>query len=215
MTPAPAWTLEVLCEGASDVPVLREVCTRRFGLVEGEQFRLHPHGGKGRLPARRSRTPSAGNFLLSQLPAKLRAYGRMVGPTFEPRVLVVVDADRSDCRVLKESLVRLGEWVAPLPRRLRFRIAVEETESWFLADPDAVRCAFPSAAVEKLRSVRPDEVCGASEVLATCLARGGETPTRLDKVEWAEAIAPHLELERPASPSFAALIAGVEVLVRG
>ena len=38
----------VLVEGASDVPAVREVMTRRFGLAEDVHFRIHPHQGKGK-----------------------------------------------------------------------------------------------------------------------------------------------------------------------
>jgi hypothetical protein len=41
---------EVLVEGASDLPAVRNVLTRHFGLVENEQFRIHRHKGRGSLP---------------------------------------------------------------------------------------------------------------------------------------------------------------------
>jgi hypothetical protein len=41
---------EVLVEGGSDVPALREILTRKFALEEGRDFRIHPHKGRGKLP---------------------------------------------------------------------------------------------------------------------------------------------------------------------
>ena len=35
--------LEVLLEGASDAPAVREILVRKFGLVEDKDFKLHPH----------------------------------------------------------------------------------------------------------------------------------------------------------------------------
>ena len=34
--------LEVLTEGSSDVPAVKEILTRRFNLKENEHFRIHP-----------------------------------------------------------------------------------------------------------------------------------------------------------------------------
>lgn len=42
--------IEVLTEGASDVPVVREVLVRQFGLNEHVDFRIHPHCGRGNMP---------------------------------------------------------------------------------------------------------------------------------------------------------------------
>ena len=49
--------LEVLVEGASDVPAIKEVLQRKLGLVENAQFRIHPHRGKGKLPANPLKKP--------------------------------------------------------------------------------------------------------------------------------------------------------------
>jgi len=85
---------EVLVEGASDVPAVREVLVRRFGLVEGQDFRIHPHKGRGSLPANPLVRPDPRHQgLLHQLPAKLQGFGRYLG--HEACVLVVVDADNT------------------------------------------------------------------------------------------------------------------------
>lgn len=205
--------IEVLCEGSSDVPAIKEVLTRRFKLTEGEHFRIHPHRGKGKLPAPddRLKAPAPGNdALLAQLPIKLKNMGRQTQGGFEVAVVVVVDADDDDCRQLKLALVDLYNALPTKPRTILFRIAVEETESWFIADARAVRRAYNSASVSELAGHDPDAVCGAWERLAECLGyepadcRGGE------KVEWATAISPHLDLAAPKSPSLRSLIVGLE-----
>lgn len=67
--------LEILLEGASDVPTVKEILTRRFNLAEGEHFRIHPHKGKGKLPLNSLARPDVKHRgLLDQLPAKLRGY---------------------------------------------------------------------------------------------------------------------------------------------
>lgn len=208
--------IEVLCEGTSDVPAVREVLTRKFNLVEDQDFRIHPHRGKGRLPpsAQLLRVPDPGrDQLLDLLPIKLKNMGQQTVPGFEIAVVVLVDADDDDCRVLKQDLLRVYHELPTKPTRCLFRIAVEETESWFIAQPDAVRAAYPTADRAILDRFRPDAVCGAWERLAECLGHDPNVCTGGDKTEWAVAIAPRLDLDRPRSPSLAAFVAGVSRLL--
>jgi hypothetical protein len=207
--------LEVLCEGSSDVPVLREVLTRRFGLEEDVHFRIHPHQGKGNLPAsdRLLVRPDAWrNQLLDLLPIKLKNYGLLASQNYEVMVLVVVDADDDPCDQLKSRLVHMYDTLPSRPRHCVFRIAVEETESWLIADTAAVRSAYTCADISTLVHIDPDSICGAWEKLATAL---GLDPSRdrERKVEWAATIAPHLNLQAPPSPSLRQLIGGAQRLV--
>jgi hypothetical protein len=204
--------IEVLCEGSSDVPAIREVLRRRFKLIENEHFRIHPHRGKGKLPAPadRLKAPAPGNdALLAQLPIKLKNMGQQSRGEFEVAVVVVVDADDDDCRRLKRDLVELYNALPTKPPTILFRIAVEETESWFLADLKAIRKAYRHAKPDGLQRREPDEICGAWERLAECLGLEPVACRGRDKIEWASAISPHLDLENPKSPSLAALIGGI------
>lgn len=204
--------LEVLCEGSSDVPVLREVLTRGLGLKEEEQFRIHPHQGKGKLPANPLKKPDVWqNALLNQLPIKLRNYGKQAAGGYETAVLVVVDADDDDCVALKTSLVEMLGKLDVRPARVLFRIAVEETESWFIADSAAVKKAYTHAKVADLEKFDADVICGAWERLAEAL--GLNPKLDQDKVGWATAISPHLNLDSPKSPSLDCLIHGVPKLL--
>src|SRR5271169_6264361 len=97
--------LEVLTEGSSDVPAVKEILTRRFKLKENEHFRIHPHRGKGSLPDNPLSLPDPKRRgLLDQLPAKLRGYAHM--PQWYC-IVVLVDSDDTECRRLKQSLVGL------------------------------------------------------------------------------------------------------------
>jgi hypothetical protein len=201
---------EVLVEGASDIAVIRELLVRHLGLVEGEGFRIHPHRGKGALPADPAARPdSRHRGLLDQLPAKLRGYAHLPAGY---AVVVLVDADDDDCLELKQALVALCEPPNPCPPHVLFRIAVEETESWFLAQPEAVRAAYPRADVRPLQHIPPDAVVGAWERLARALGRAPETCTGADKHVWAKHIAPYLNFDEPVSPSLGALVSGLEAL---
>lgn len=199
---------EVLVEGASDVPAVREVLTRRFGLTEEEHFRIHAHQGKGTLPPNPLTRPDPNQRqLLHQLPAKLRGYAKSL--PHDSVVLVLVDADDVPCVDLLASLNGMLANLPVRPARVLFRLAIEETESWFVADAAAVKRAFPKANVTALKRLAPDAIVGAWERLAEAIG----TPLQssgTDKRRWAAQICPHLDLDEPKSPSLKKLISGIE-----
>ncbi len=208
--------IEVLCEGSSDVPALVEVLERRFNLIEGEHFRIHPHRGKGKLPdkAHLLKKPNvADNSLLRQLPIKLKNMGQQSQGEFEVAVIVVVDADDDDCAALKRRLIEVYEALPTKPTHCLFRIAVEETESWFIADPKAIKRAYPHANVTTLEKMEMDVVCGAWEALARSLGLDPAECGGGEKTAWATAISPHLNLKTPASPSLSTLVSGIAQLL--
>ena len=199
---------EVLVEGGADRPAVKEILQRRFGLEEGRQFRIHPHKGKGRLPDNPLARPDLRHCgLLDQLPAKLRGMSWMDGSCC---VVVLVDADDEDCIALKERLLLLYQSLDKKPPSVLFRIAVEETESWFIADCDAVKKAYPRANLTRLRQISPDTVAGAWERLAEALHRDPRQCRGPDKHAWASRISPWLDLDSPRSPSLRAFIGGIK-----
>lgn len=202
--------IEILVEGSSDAPTVREVLSRHFGLTESD-FRVIRHRGKGTLPANPLARPEPRHRgLLDQLPAKLRGYAQLpVGYA----IVVLVDADADDCRRLKADLMAMYSSLPSRPPIVLFRIAVEETESWFLAQPDAVEAAYPRANTRLLRQVEPDAVVGAWETLARSLGRRPRDCSGADKQEWAEEISPHLDFDRPVSPSLATFVSGIAGLL--
>lgn len=200
--------IEVLTEGASDVPVVREVLVRHFGLSEHNNFRIHPHWGRGKLPVNPlSRPDPKHRGLFDQLPAKLRSYGTWMDEQY--LVLVLADVDNDDCVQLLAELNALLLSLPTKPPRVLFRLAIEETESWFLADSNAIKKAFPKAQLALIRNILPDAQIGAWEKLAECL---GHKPSNgaPKKTHWAEQIAPHLNFYTPFSPSLGKLISGLK-----
>lgn len=197
--------IEVLVEGASDLPAVKEVLERRFELVEGEHFRMHAHKGKGELPENVLKTPDRKRRgLLDQLPAKLRGYGKSLEA--HSLVLVVIDADDQDG---DELLAQLEAMLTLLPDKpqVLFRLAIEETESWFIADIEALRKAYPNAVdVRGLRRIPPDAVVGAWEKLAEALGVDKKMVAGTTKFQWAQKIAPYLDLDHPKSPSLKKLV---------
>lgn len=201
--------LEVLVEGGADVPAVREVLKRRFGLVEDQDFRIHPHKGKGKLPVNPKKRPDPKQRgLLDQLPAKLRGYAHVP----DCAVVVLVDADDEGCLTLKASLTAMLTALDRRPPHVLLRIAVEETESWLIAEPEAVRRAYPQARLGKLRKLKADAVCDAWERLAEALGLRPADCDGQDKYAWAETILPQFDLDAPRSPSLQAFITGIERL---
>ena len=180
-------------------------------------WRIHPYRGLGRLPMRLGAGSDASRrILLDRLPQLLRGYGRSLDPA-QSCVVVVVDADKRDCVAFKQDLLGVLSQCDPKPRTL-FRIAVEESEAWLLGDRGAVVAAYPNARAAVLDAYVQDSVCGTWEVLGTAVS---QRPTRESlsgpqagaaKCRWAETIAPHMDIDRNASPSFRTFVDGIRML---
>lgn len=200
--------LHILVEGRSEEAFLKEFLPRL--LPAAHSFTVFPHQGKGRLSAAPDKKPDPKRRgLLDQLPAKLRAFGKALNSDTD-RVVVLVDLDDQDCYDLKKRLKRLLKRCRPAPAVL-FRIAIEETEAFFLGDSAAVKKAFPQAKVGKIKKYQQDSVCGTWEFLRDVI---GEPAESEDKVAWAQAIGRHLTAEwkgRKAnrSPSFCIFCKGL------
>ncbi len=124
-------------------------------------------------------------------------------------VVVVVDNDSRICRDFKQELNAVLSQCHPAPQAA-FCIAIEEIEAWLLGDIDAVIRAYPSAKRNVLDAYNQDSICNTWEVLADalCLERAaglrriGYPEIGIRKSEWAEKIAPLVEIDRNNSSSF-------------
>ncbi len=189
--------IHVLVEGPSETAFVTRWARRAFPTLS---VRVHAHQGKGEIPADPSRLPDPRRRgLLDQLPAKLRAFGASANNA----VLVLVDADSQNCTKLKAALVQMAEQIQPLPPVL-FRIAVEESEAFYLGDQRAVKSAYPNANLRLLRDYRPDSIVGTAELFGRVIGDGG-----LNKVAWAAMMGDHLTTDpgKSRSPSFRAFCA--------
>jgi hypothetical protein len=198
--------IHFLVEGPSE-KVFLEHWLPRF-LPPQHSFKIIPHRGKGKIPGDPSKKPDPKRQgLLDQLPAKLRAYGKELRPAAD-RILILVDLDRDDCQVLKQRMVDILDYCAPPPTVL-FRIAIEETEAFYLGDKPAIRRAFPKCKLSKMDSYVQDSICNTWELFREVIGETGE-----DKVEWAKLIAPHLTtkwigVQKNLSDSFGQLCQGI------
>lgn len=205
--------IEVLTEGASDVPVIREILIRHFELTEHEDFHIRPHRGRGNIPndIHAPANPKR-RGLLDQLPAKLRGYGRFMNEDF--LVLVLIDADNDNPTELHERLNEMLANITIRPPRVLFRIAVEETESWFLADRNALKKGIPKTNLALLQNIEADQIVGAWEKIAESIGKDKKAVTGSDKHYWAEKIAPFLDFNAPYSPSLSNLISGIDAEIK-
>lgn len=149
-------------------------------------FLCVPHDGKGDLER--------------SLPIKLRGW-REPGVRF----VVVRDNDRGDCMDLKKHLRGL---CADRPERdCLIRIACQELEAWYLGEPDALAEAFADESLRdigsKARFRDPDEIPYPARALAQLVPH-------YQKVGGARVLANHLRRGRNRSPSFHAMMDGIE-----
>jgi len=113
------------------------------------------------------------------------------------------DNDGAKCKELKSRLLGL------VPRmaldRVKIRLVVQELESWYLGDLDAVTQAglLNEAArdAQKRKAIlrKPDEVRSAKQLFKNRIASGGQ-------IELARSIGPHLSLTENKSTSFHAFV---------
>lgn len=185
--------LHFLVEGPSEQAFLK-AWLPRF-LPPAHDFRVYPHRGKGRLPANPATAPGPRQQgLLDQLPAKLRAWSRAFDPATD-RVIVLVDLDTDDCHALKQQLLALLNFCEP-QLNVRFRLAIEELEAFYLSDQRAIRQAFPRARLYRMDSYMQDSICGTWELFQQVIGATSD-----DKCAWAKAMGSVLTTDWRATPS--------------
>lgn len=200
--------LEILVEEPSAQAALGNLLPRILG--PGVSFCIHELGGK--------------QSLLKKLPARLRGYRSRARDNY--RVVVLVDEDRQDCRMLKAELersaasagLRTKSAASPSPSwHVLNRIAAEELEAWFFGDPAALRLAFPRLpkSLERSAALRdPDAIAGGTwEHLERLLKRSGYYAAGMPKIEVANLVSGHMNVERNSSRSFRTFRDGLRSLV--
>ena len=210
---------EVLAEDQSGSNSLKFVLEKILGQNGTDHsWTIHPYKGIGRLPKNLHEVPNPAHWLLlNHLPSVLRAYGKSLDDSSS--VLVVVDLDDKDCIKFKQELVDVLNHCNPRPKTL-FRIAIEEIEAWLLGDLAAVKAAYPNAKDSILNGYDQDSICGTWEVLADAVHSGGSKLLKKlgyqiagkAKSDWAEAVAPRMNVDSNESKSFQVFRDGVRNL---
>ena len=169
--------------------------------IVGPQVSFHVHSFQGK------------RRLLDNLAARLRGYREWLPDDW--RILILVDADREDCRALKARIentaLNAGFNTASSPAtngifHLINRLAIEELEAWFFGDVDAIRSAYPGVpeTLSNRRGFRdPDAIAGGTwEALERVLQKASYYRAGLPKIEVARNVSRHMEPNRNRSRSF-------------
>ncbi|WP_372612587.1 DUF4276 family protein [Halomonas sp.] len=150
--------------------------------------------------------------LLGKLGARLRAYSAWLPANY--RIVVVVDRDQEDCRLLKQRLEEISANAGLRSRtatdderwQVVNRIAIEELEAWYFGDWQAVREVYSrvSANVPNRQGFRgPDAIAGGTwEAFERVLQRHRYFSTGLRKIEAARKLGAEIDHTRSTSRSF-------------
>jgi hypothetical protein len=188
---------EFLVEEPSVQAFLAACLPRLFGTEV--TFKIHVHQGK----------PD----LLGKLESRLKAYAKWLPEN--ARIVVLVDRDMSDCKVLKAKMDKAAAAAGLATRatsggptwRVVNRIAVEELEAWFFGEWNGVRRAYPKVAsntVHKAAFRQCDQITGGTwEAFERVMRKAGYFVGGLRKVEAADAIGSVFDPLDCSSPSFA------------
>ena len=202
---------EILVEDRSGKTTLDIIVPKMIG--NGDTFRVIPYKGIGRIPKKLSGTTDPRKrILLDRLPALLRGYGKTFSdyPAGYPAtVIVVCDLDNKCLKAFRDELLGMLRAISPQPET-RFCLAIEEGEAWLLGDLPAIFHSYPAARRTVLENYVNDSICGTWECLADAIYAGGANALRnkgwqavgKEKSTWADRIAPVMDVENNASPSF-------------
>lgn len=163
------------------------------------------------------------NELIARLPERLKGYSSWIPEDWA--ILVIVDRDDDDCRMLKQVLEQFAldaglrtRATAKAGQRIQVvnRIAIEELEAWFFGDWTAVIAAYSKVVhtiPQKAGFRDPDGIAGGTwEALERVLKNAGYFPTGLRKIECARTIVEHMEPVRNSSKSFQAMHSALAAL---
>ena len=202
---------EILIEDSSGKTALDILVPKIIG---GEHtVKIHSYKGIGHIPkGLTSSSDSKKRILLDQLPKLIQGYGTTFAnyPPSYPVVLVIVcDLDKRCLNNFREELFDCMNKCINKPKTY-FCIAIEEGESWYLGDIDAIKTAYPQAKDAILNDYVNDSICDTWETLANAIFLGGaQSLSKLggqavgkEKASWALKISPHMNIEANQSPSF-------------
>jgi len=184
---------EILVEEPSMEVFLRELLPRL--LPAGRTFDIHTFQGK--------------NDLFKKLEKRLRGYAAWLPPDW--RIVVVVDRDDDDCRKLKQQMENIARRVglrsrtcSPTCWQLVNRIVIEELESWYFGDWEAVVSVYPRLPRTLHPKYRqPDTIAGGTwEAFEKLLQKYGYFRGGLAKIEVARNLGRHIDRLRCQSRSF-------------
>lgn len=190
--------LEFLVEEPSMEAFLRELLPRMLG--DEMSFQIYPFQCK--------------NDLIDKLPSRLKGYSSWLPAEY--RIIVILDRDDEDCFKLKKQLDSMVHQCGLCTRsddvnkwQVLNRIAIEELESWYFGDWNALKSLYPrvSANVPQKESFRdPDAIAGGTwEAFERILKRAGYFEGGLRKTEVARKLGRNIDWKSNSSCSFQCL----------
>lgn len=158
--------------------------------------------------------------LLNDLPMYLKGFDKSLRDMEDAAIIVVLDNDRRNIKEFREKLEDIAVCNMILCDH-SFCVAIKESEAWLLGDRDAILKAYPDAKIQYLKKYEQDGICDTWEVLADIVcarglaglkkkAGGNYTEIGKAKYEWADQIAPKMDLHKNESPSFQYFISELE-----
>ncbi len=200
--------IEFLVEEPSAEAALSNLIPKILG--ENLSFKIHSYQGK--------------SDLLNKLLSRLRGYKTWIQE--ECRIVVLIDADEGDCRLLKDRLEDIAQDAGLITKSRRKggsyfqvlnRLAIEELEAWFFGDIDAVRSSYPRIPLnlgKKAKYRDPDAIRGGTwEALEREFKKVGYFSSGMSKISVAREVSLYMEPERNRSKSFQVFRQGLLDLV--
>lgn len=189
--------LEILVEEPSAEVALKNLIPKILG--SKSSFNIIPHQGK--------------IDLLKKLPSKLKAYSKWIDN--HTKIVVLVDLDKENCKSLKRKLNKIAEKSGLINKttigdftnnfQILNRIAIEELESWFLGDKNALIKTYPRLKLKifnKSKYKNPDSIKNAWEELERVLQRYEYYPQGLESIKNARLISSNMDVNSNFSKSF-------------
>ena len=199
---------EILVEDQSGKKALDILIPKIIG--NQHKFKVRSYHGRGNISKNlKNPTNAKKRYLLNHLPMQLRVYGKSYANDPTKVVIVVCDLDNWCLKTFRQELFRVLNSCNPKPET-RFCIAIEEGEAWLLGDISAIKAAYPKAKDKVLNNYKNDSICGTWELLADAIFAGGSNALGKkpwyvigrEKSVWAQKIAPEMDINKNASPSF-------------
>lgn len=165
-------------------------------LPEDVSYRIYPHQGKQDLEkALQYSVPT-----ISKIPGS--------------KILITRDQDSSDCKQVKRGIKEKIELNCSC--EFKIRIVCRELESWYLGDLQAISKAYPRFRPEQYRLKADfrnvDQIVSPNKYLLKIIPEFKKRSS-LPKLEVADSIAPHLNLETNQSTSFNHTIKAIESFI--
>jgi hypothetical protein len=145
----------------------------------------------------------------------MKAYAKMEQEDL--RIVILVDRDDDDCQVLKQQLCNASSVVISQKGNIVLhRIAVEELEAWFFGDVPAIRAEYqriPASLSQKSGFRNPDAIKGGTWEQLDKILKDYGYQTGLQKSDFAQRVAPHMNINQNQSRSFQVFRDGLKNMI--